>query len=399
MELDIRDRRREARRIEARRRLLAAAVLVVLAHAAGAPLLILSIPVASPRPAEPEVALVRVPASQWDAARAAGRDEPPPARPSPTPRPPPEPPPPEPEQKPGHVVETAPGNDEVPEDTDLVAETNNRVKRETIAADRRAGNKVTMPRTSAAPPPSESTKPAAPKPLALGRADAEPDGLPAQAQPRRELPRLVEREKLALKLEPGMGAFRNRDATEALPGNSDRLLLQEGEGERDAAAAAPGRPGARELTTLLPSAGVVEQITGGPAPDHVDGVDEGDATFLNTREWRFASFFNRVKATVAAQWDPSTSIRRRDPTGDMFLWKDRYTLLTVRLRDDGQLADVWIERSSGVDFLDEEAIAAFQKAQPFPNPPRGLADAQGEIRFTFGFYLETSRPAFRIFRR
>jgi TonB family protein len=400
VELGIRERRRSIRRQESRRRLIAAAVLVLLVHLVGAPALLLSIPMASPRPAEPEVALVRVPSAQWDAARAAAGEKPPPSpqQPPATPPPPPEPPPP-PKQQPGQVVETAPGNEErPPDDTGLVAESNNRVKKQTIAKDRTAGQKVTMPQASSAAPPSESTKPPSPAPLALGGDPGERSKLPSEVQPRAEIPRVKEQQKLALKQEPGADEFRNRRESEEVDGNSDRLRLQGGEGEGETRGGNDGRPGSRELTTLVPSTGVLEKITGGPAPDHVDGVDEGSATFLNTREWRFASFFNRVKSTVAAQWNPSDVVRRRDPSGDMFLWKDRYTLLTVRLEDDGRLADVWIERSSGVDFLDEEAVAAFQKAQPFPNPPRGLADENGEIRFTFGFYLETSHPTFQIFR-
>ena len=42
-------------------------------------------------------------------------------------------------------------------------------------------------------------------------------------------------------------------------------------------------------------------------------------------------------------------------------------------------------RSSGLDFLDQTAIDAFKRAQPFPDPPGSLADEHGVIPFTFGF--------------
>jgi TonB family protein len=398
VELDIREKRRGMRRTEARRRWLVAAVLVLLVHLVGAPVLLLSIPMSTPRLGEPEVALVRVPASQWDSARAGASHETPTVHPAPTTPPPPAEEPPKPEEKPAQVVETAPGNDQKPDDDHLAAETNNRTDHPTISRDRHAGQKVTMPKASTATRPSESTKPAPAQPLAIGGDESNPSRLPSEVQPHLEFPHVQQRDRLALKLDPHLGEFQNREQSDALNGNSDHLRVSKGDGTSEAPGGG-GAPGAHELTTLSPSAGVLDRITGGPAPDHVDDVDEGDATFLNTREWRFASFFNRVKSTVAAQWDPNDVIRRRDPSGAMFLWKDRYTLLTIRLRPDGRLADVWIERSSGVDFLDEEAVAAFQKAQPFPNPPRGLADASGEIRFSFGFYLETSSASFRIFRR
>ena len=143
----------------------------------------------------------------------------------------------------------------------------------------------------------------------------------------------------------------------------------------------------------------MDRITGAPFADHVEGVEEGQGTFLNTREWKFASFFNRVKQEVASAWDPNSALRKRDPNGDLYAWKDRLTILKVILDGDGKLEDVFVERSSGVDFLDAEAIRAFEVAQPFPNPPRGILDAEQRVVFTFGFFLDTSsRPGLRFFR-
>jgi hypothetical protein len=35
-------------------------------------------------------------------------------------------------------------------------------------------------------------------------------------------------------------------------------------------------------------------VLGAAHNDHLVDADEGDASMLNTREWKFASFFNRV---------------------------------------------------------------------------------------------------------
>ena len=68
------------------------------------------------------------------------------------------------------------------------------------------------------------------------------------------------------------------------------------------------------------------------------------------------------------------------------------TVLQVALQPDGSLKSVEVSRSSGVDFLDVEAVAAFRRAGPFPNPPRGLVDGDtGLIDFPFGFHIEFSR--------
>jgi TonB family protein len=128
-------------------------------------------------------------------------------------------------------------------------------------------------------------------------------------------------------------------------------------------------------------------------------VQEGEETFLNTSEWKYASFFNRVKQAVGTHWDPNSPLRQRDPTGQIYGGRDRYTLLSITLDAQGALREVHVEKSSGVDFLDEAAIAAFQKSQPFPNPPPGLLEKDNAIHFQFGFFMEFGGgPRMRLFR-
>ena len=135
--------------------------------------------------------------------------------------------------------------------------------------------------------------------------------------------------------------------------------------------------------------------------DYLENVEEGGQTLLNSKRWRFASFFNRVKRQVAENWRPGAVYRRRDPRGNVYGFRDRLTILRVRLTPKGRLKDVHLETASGVGFLDDEAMSAFRAAEPFPNPPRGLVDKDsGMISFRFGFLFEISRrPSFRIFRQ
>jgi hypothetical protein len=46
-----------------------------------------------------------------------------------------------------------------------------------------------------------------------------------------------------------------------------------------------------------------------------------------------------------------------------------------------------------VDYLDDEAVSAFQRAQPFLYPPEALLDRDGMVRFQFGFHLDSSPTA------
>jgi hypothetical protein len=124
--------------------------------------------------------------------------------------------------------------------------------------------------------------------------------------------------------------------------------------------------------------------------DHLPDVAEGDRTVLNANSYRFADFFLQVKRAVERQWRPSEVYLQRDPTGQVYGVKDRYTVLRVTLDGAGRLVDVTTSRQSGLDFMDAEAKRSFGAAAPFLNPPVGLAGPDGMIRFEFGFFFEIS---------
>jgi TonB family protein len=156
------------------------------------------------------------------------------------------------------------------------------------------------------------------------------------------------------------------------------------------------RPGQYDPRLAL-SPETLARVAGGGSPDKLDGVSDGDGTFLNTREWKYATYFNRIKQAVSSTWNPQRALDQRDPDRSVFGDRDRYTLLTVTLDPTGNLKDVVVKKTSGVEFLDKTTIDAFKRAQPFANPPPGIVEPNGEIRFTFGFYLEVGH-GFQIFR-
>lgn len=155
------------------------------------------------------------------------------------------------------------------------------------------------------------------------------------------------------------------------------------------------------IPNLRPSDEIVSRLAGGGSVDKIDGAETGDFTALNSKKWKFASFFNRMKRQVAQNWHPDTVYLRRDPTGKVYGTKNRVTVLEVSLRPNGSLAKVVVSQQSGVGFLDDEAISAFHKAQPFPNPPRGLVESSSElITFSFGFHFQVGsrRDTWNIFK-
>lgn len=127
----------------------------------------------------------------------------------------------------------------------------------------------------------------------------------------------------------------------------------------------------------------------GGSDDVFMGVeDEGDVTLVNSRSFKYWDFFDRIKSQVKSEWDPGPVYRSRDPNGNAFGKRDRYTILSVVLDRSGAVAQLEVAHKSGLDFLDEEAVRAFSAAGPFTNPPTGLIDDRGRIVFRFGFLLE-----------
>lgn len=323
------------------------------------------------------VALAPVTAERWAENRAIRPDRAAAKRAEPfaIPRPPP---PPEPRPE-GQVVDVAPSADSRrPERARFLSDHDGTVDKETRSRHARAGYE----RTLAVPQAPGTTAP--PAPGARGNGASEVPGLEGP-----------------------------RAAPEAPKGGAKVALAPDAGGELaagaragDASAPAPV-PGAGEggqrregmpSDVLAVTPGTLARVAGGPAPDHLDGIEEGEGTYLNTRSWRYATYFNRIKQAVAAAWDPVSPLDARDPDRTMFGYKDRFTLLGVTLDDTGHVKSLVVEQTSGAEFLDRAALTAFRTAQPFVNPPRGIVDPNGEIRFSFGFFLEMGRPGMRLYR-
>ncbi|MFO0597482.1 MAG: cell envelope integrity protein TolA [Myxococcaceae bacterium] len=304
----------------------------------------------------------------------------------------------------GQVVDVAPGNNQVDDKAKYLAETNNAVKKETRAKEQTAFYRNAMPQRTAPQKVEGNGSSETKAPQVSGNDGIGDDDRPLkEAAPKlaMEVPDVQKRQEISIKSSDDKGpglAVSNRDETQEMKGNSQRLKLTPGT-PGDGEDASAGRVGKAGVLNLLPSSAVVDKITGAAANDFLKDVDEGDGTYLSTREWRYASFFNRVKQSVGQNWQPTESLRLRDPTGQIYGGRDRYTILNVTLDGSGRLKDAFVDKSSGLDFLDLEAIKAFERAQPFPNPPPGLLANDQTVRFQFGFFLELSgRPGMRLFR-
>jgi len=191
------------------------------------------------------------------------------------------------------------------------------------------------------------------------------------------------------------------------PTTAEGVLQRSGQGQRISTRTTTpqgdggtgGEVGRPKVPDLRPSEEVLSRVVGGGSVDDVDDADDGETTALNSKRWKFATFFNRMKRQVAQNWHPDRVYLQRDPNGNVYGTRDRITVLRVTLKPDGSLAKTYVVQSCGVDFLDDEAVHAFQLAQPFPNPPSALVQGD-QITFSFGFHFQIGGPRerWRIFR-
>lgn len=125
--------------------------------------------------------------------------------------------------------------------------------------------------------------------------------------------------------------------------------------------------------------------------DHLKDVPSGLDTMLSTREFLYYSYYNRIKSQLRQHWEPKikekfTKIVRQGRT--IASEGDKITRVIIILDDRGTLIRVQVVGRSGITDLDDAAVEAFRAAAPFPNPPKGIVEADGTIKIRWDFVLE-----------
>lgn len=155
---------------------------------------------------------------------------------------------------------------------------------------------------------------------------------------------------------------------------------------------------ADKQTGLGEGRGNGEQNTGTGAEasqsnDYLKDVEVGLETVLNTREFKYYSYYNRIRKQLSQHWEG----RVREKLTKLFKEgrapaatnQDRITKLMIVLNDRGTLVRVQVLNDSGIRDLDDAAIEAFRAAAPFPNPPKGIIEGDGTVKIRWDFVLET----------
>ncbi|MNJ93298.1 transport protein TonB [compost metagenome] len=127
--------------------------------------------------------------------------------------------------------------------------------------------------------------------------------------------------------------------------------------------------------------------------DYIKDVDSGLETMLNTREFKYYSYYNRIRRQLSQHWEgrvrEKLSKLFREGRAPAATGQDRITKLMIVLNDKGTLVRVQVMSDSGVRDLDDAAIEAFRAAAPFPNPPKGIVESDGTVKIRWDFVLET----------
>jgi TonB family protein len=135
------------------------------------------------------------------------------------------------------------------------------------------------------------------------------------------------------------------------------------------------------------------QHTGDPSQtdDYLKDVEMGLQTALTTREFLYYSYYNRIKAKIRQYWEPNVreQVKIIYRTGrSIASSSDRVTQVLITLDAKGELKRIEVITQSGLQPIDEAAVKAFKQAAPFPNPPKGMVEADGFIRIRWDFILE-----------
>lgn len=140
----------------------------------------------------------------------------------------------------------------------------------------------------------------------------------------------------------------------------------------------------------------VDNGTGGPSSqtnDYLKDTETSLQTLLNTREFVYYTYYQRIRSQIRQYWEPSirAKVKKIFAQGRTIASeRDHITRLVILLDKNGVLLGVQVLGESGVKDLDDAAVEAFRAAEPFPNPPKGIVEKDGTIKINWDFILEAN---------
>lgn len=126
--------------------------------------------------------------------------------------------------------------------------------------------------------------------------------------------------------------------------------------------------------------------------DHLEGVKDDLMTKLNTREYKYYGYYNRIKTQLNEWWVPQVQqkfTKMMKQGRSIASSENKITKLVIILNSAGNLVKVQVLGESGVRDLDDAAVEAFRQAAPFPNPPKGMMEQDGTVKIRWDCVVES----------
>jgi colicin import membrane protein len=143
--------------------------------------------------------------------------------------------------------------------------------------------------------------------------------------------------------------------TESVKNAIDRLKKKVEETE----AAAPQRYGLGKGNSGVGEPGFAEAGGGGPQAIEAIKIYQAEIQYRIQKNWAFS----------------------QQLAGDI---TDLETVLAIKILRDGEIEDIWFDKKSGNDYLDDSAYKAIVKSNPLPPLPKEFSGPQYEIGLIFG---------------
>jgi protein TonB len=125
--------------------------------------------------------------------------------------------------------------------------------------------------------------------------------------------------------------------------------------------------------------------------DYIEDLPLGDFTQVNTQEYKYFGFYNRIKYKLEKYWGRNIESQAKKllKSGRSIASDQNHlTSLVIQINGRGEILNVQVKSTSGLKELDSAAVKSFNQAGPFPNPPKGMVK-NGVATIEWGFVVNT----------
>jgi TonB family protein len=152
----------------------------------------------------------------------------------------------------------------------------------------------------------------------------------------------------------------------------------------------PSPPADKPITPAMPAQTPKGSISIGDSSsgDYFPDIKRGNHTYLNVLRYPGVSYFVRMKRAFRTTFDPVPALRSYFSSNQVARGSVD-VVLAVSVNEQGNLAELFVLRSSGIPSYDHEAMRTVRASSPFARPPEKFLADDGALRmmWTFSVYL------------